>query len=140
MSSSFSSQDISRIQFSYRTYINSPMGDVFQYLLHSTAQSAHQGKRMGLAAMSAFWKPFSARSVLKLSEQESKAIALTSIAELQQQIDLIRKAFNIPENLNEETKREVENMIEAQLKAQLGVIWEQTAQHKALPDNYNLRR
>lgn len=70
---------------------------------------------MGLAAMSAFWKPFSARATLNLDEQEVKAIALTSISELQQQISLIRKTFNIPETLNEMTRRDIENMIEESL-------------------------
>jgi len=140
MPRSTGSQDTSRIQFAYRTYVNSPMGDVFQYLLHSTARSAHKGKKMGLAAMSAFWKPFSARSVLELSEPEVRAVALASIAELQQQISLIRKTFNIPENLNEMTRKEIEKMIEKRLSVQFRATQKHTAPLAPMPDNYNTYR
>lgn len=50
---------------------------------------------MGLRAICAFWKPFSARSVGNLDDQEIKAIALTSIEELEKQIEIIRTTFGI---------------------------------------------
>ena len=93
-----------------------------------------------LAAMSAFWKPFSAQSVLGLSEQEVRAIALTSITELQQQIELIRTTFNIPVSSKEITKREIERMIEEKLNARNGINQEPTVQALPLPDNYNTHR
>ena len=117
-----------RIQFAYYAYVAGPMGDVFRYLLRNRAHSTHKGKKMGLAAMSAFWKPFSAQAVLGLSEREVRAIALTSIAELQQQIELIRATFDIPKSSKEITKREIEQMIEEQLNARRRVNQEPTVQ------------
>ena len=116
------------------------MGDVFRYLLRNKAHSTHKGKKMGLAAMAAFWKPFSAQAVLGVSEQEVRAIALTSITELQQQIALIRTTFNIPASSKEITKREIERMIEEKLNAQHGINQEPTVQALPLPDNYNTHR
>lgn len=137
---SVSQRDSSRIQFAYYAYVAGPMGDVFRYLLRNKAHSTHKGKKMGLAAMSAFWKPFSAQAVLGLSDQEVRAIALTSISELQQQIELIRNTFNIPTSSKENTKREIEQMIEEKLNARLGVNQEPTVQALPLPDNYNAHR
>lgn len=137
---SVSQKDSSRIQFAYYAYVAGPMGDVFRYLLRNKAYSTHKGKKMGLAAMAAFWKPFSAQAVLGLSEQEVRVIALTSITELQQQIELIRTTFNIPANSKEITKREIEQMIEEKLNARRGVNQEPTIQALPLPDNYNAHR
>ncbi len=136
MPRSISSQDVSRIQFAYYTYVTSPIGDVFQYLLRSTAHSNAQGKRMGLAAISAFWKPFSAQAVLKLSKQEVKAAALASIDELEQQIELIRTTFDVPKRLSDMTRREIEDMIEESLTQRL-TRRERIVQNLPVPDNYN---
>jgi len=137
---SISQKDTSRIQFAYYAYIAGPMGDVFRYLLRNKAHSTHKGKKMGLAAMAAFWKPFSAHAVLGLSDQEVRAIALTSIAELQQQIELIRTTFNIPASSKEITKREIERMIEESLNARRSINQEPTVQALPLPDNDNAHR
>ncbi|MEM9002723.1 MAG: hypothetical protein AAGE59_04250 [Cyanobacteria bacterium P01_F01_bin.86] len=137
---SVSQKDSSRIQFAYYAYVAGPMGDVFRYLLRNKAHSTHKGKKMGLAAMSAFWKPFSAQAVLGLSEQEVRAIALTSITELQQQIELIRNTFNIPACSKEITKREIEQMIEEKLNAQRVVNQEPTVQAMPRPNNDNAHR
>ena len=94
---------------------------------------------MGLSAISAFWKPFSAQTVLKLSEQEVKAAALDSIDKLQQQIDLIRTTFDVPKRLGEMTRREVEDMIEESLTQRIARR-EQAVKTMPLPDNYNARR
>ena len=135
-----SQKDTSRIQFAYYAYIAGPMGDVFRYLLRNKAHSTHKGKKMCLAAMSAFWKPFSAQSVLGLSEQEVRALALTSITELPQQIELIRTTINNPVSSKEITKREIERMIEEKLNARNGINQEPTVQALPLPDNYNTHR
>lgn len=103
-----------RIQFSYYAYVDGALGDVFEYLLRSRARSRQKGKEMGLKAMSAFWKPFSARSVLNLNEQEVKMIALMSIEELERQIELIRNTFGLekPKQPLEVTKLEIEHIVD----------------------------
>lgn len=109
-----------RIKFNYNAYRHGPMGDVFEYLLNSRAHSTPQGKQKGLAAISAFWKPFSAQAVLRLSEEEVRAVALTSIEELTQQISLIRNTFNLPEEPVRLTKADVERIVKEQLDTQMG--------------------
>ena len=110
-------KDTSRIQFAYYAHLDSPIGDVFQYLLRNRAHPTHQGKKMGIRAISAFWKPFSAQSILKLSDLEVEAIALASITELQRQIDLIWMTFNIPIGPKEITRTDIERMIEERLNS-----------------------
>jgi hypothetical protein len=114
-------KNTARIQFAYYAYLKGPMGDVFKYLLRNRAHPTHKGKKMGLAAMAAFWKPFSAQAVLNLSDQEVRAIALTSITELQKQIELIRNTFNIPVAPQELTKQDIEKMIEDRLNSRRSV-------------------
>jgi hypothetical protein len=121
LSSTRSDKNTTRIQFAYYAYLQGPMGDVFKYLLRNRAYPTHKGKKMGLAAMAAFWKPFSAQAVLNLSEQEVRAIALTSITELQKQIELIRNTFNIPAAPQELTKQDIEKMIEDSLNSRHSV-------------------
>jgi hypothetical protein len=121
LSSTRSDKNTTRIQFAYYAYLQGPMGDVFKYLLRNRAHPTHKGKKMGLAAMAAFWKPFSAQAVLDLSEQEVRAIALTSITELQKQIELIRNTFNIPTAPQELTKQDIEKMIEDSLNSRRSV-------------------
>jgi hypothetical protein len=114
-------KNTARIQFAYYAYLKGPMGDVFKYLLRNRAHPTHKGKKMGLAAMAAFWKPFSAQAVLNLSEQEVRAIALNSITELQKQIELIRNTFNIPVAPQELTKKDIEKMIEDSLNSRRSI-------------------
>ena len=133
-------KDTSRIQFAYYAYIAGPMGDVFRYLLRNKSHSTHKGKKMGLAAIAAFWKPFSAQAVLGLSDSEVRAIALTSITELQQQIELIRSTFNIPAASRELTRRDIEQIIEESLNARRSINQKPTVQALPLPDNYNTHR
>ena len=117
------------------------MGNVFRYLLRNKAHSTHKGKKMGLAAIAAFWKPFSAQSVLGLNDQEVRAIALTSIAGSGNSIiELIRTTFNIPVSSREITRREIEQMIEESLNARRAINQEPTIQALPLPDNYNAHR
>jgi hypothetical protein len=117
LSSTRPDKNTTRIQFAYYAYLQGPMGDVFKYLLRNRAHPTHKGKKMGLAAMAAFWKPFSAQAVLDLSDQEVRAIALNSITELQKQIELIRNTFNIPAAPQELTKQDIEKMIEDSLNS-----------------------
>lgn len=105
-----------RIQFAYYAYINDALGDVFSYLLRSRAHSTQEGKKMGIRAISAFWKPFSAHSVLNLNEQEVKLIARTSIEELEKQIELIRTTFGIEtpaKQASQLTQTDIENIVDS---------------------------
>lgn len=137
MSLSKASKTTNRIQFAYYAYFQGPMGDVFRYLLRNKAYSTHKGKKMGLAAMAAFWKPFSAQTVLKLDDEEVRAIALTSINELQEQIELIRTTFNIPPSDQELTRREVALMIEERLSARPSINQEPSRHPMPLSESYN---
>ena len=105
-------KETNRIQFAYYAYVDDALGDVFRYLLRSRAYSKREGKKMGLRAISAFWKPFSARSVLGMEDHEVRMIALTSIEELEQQIALIRNTFGIekPERSLEITRADMEEV------------------------------
>lgn len=129
-----------RIQFSYYAYLSGPMGDVFQYLLKSGDYSTRTGKRMGLRAISAFWKPFSAREVLHASEAEVREIALNSIAELERQIELIKKTFNIQHGyLPTLTRQEIEQLIDARLNQHEIPKPKPLPKSVPIPDNFNQR-
>lgn len=142
MSFSKEPKQIERIQFAYYASAKGPMGDVFRYLLRNRAHTTHKGKKMGLAAISAYWKPFSAYSVLNLSDREVQAVSLNSIAELEEQIRLIQTTFNIqaqqPEPTRIMTRADIAQMVEEVLVQRLGY---QGTRHSALPlpDSYNIR-
>ena len=127
-----------RIQFRYYAYIAGPMGDVFRFLLRNKAHSKMTGKKMALDAISAFWKPFSARAILDVSEQEAKVIALHSIDELQQQIDLIKTAFDLKTCSRGVTRREIEEIIDSRLDRERRIPSEALSTPVPIPDNYNV--
>lgn len=136
-------QATQRIQFAYYAYAAGPMGDVFAYLLKNSAHSARKGKRMGIKAISAFWKPFSAQTILKVSEQEAHKIALDSIAELERQIALIKMTFNIQyDDIPGLTRHEIEQLVDTRMLQALQTISRQQALGSGtlpLPDNYSER-
>lgn len=129
-----------RIQFRCNAYLAGPMGDVFQFLLRNKAHTKRVGKTMATDAISAFWKPFSAKAVLEVSEEEAKAIALRSLDELQQQMDLIKNAFGLQTYNGGITKSEVEAMIDSRLNQELRLPPETSAAATAIPipDSYNI--
>lgn len=130
------SEATKRIQFAYYAYVAGPMGDVFTYLLRSPAQhSNHKGKKMALEAISAFWKPFSAKALLKISDQESKQIAIRSIDRLQKQIDLIKTAFELQSYSTSITRHEIEALIDARLGQRDRIS---APSSTPVPDNYNI--
>lgn len=131
-----------RIQFRYYAYLAGPMGDVFQFLLRNKAHTHHNGKKMALDAISAFWKPFSARAVLKVSEEEAKIIARDSVDKLQRQIDLIKNAFDLQPYTRGITKSEVEAMIDSRLNQELRLSPETSAAATVIPipDSYNIQK
>ena len=128
-----------RIQFRCNAYLAGPMGDVFQFLLRNKAHTKRVGKTMATDAISAFWKPFSARAILEVSEEEAKAIALRSLDELQRQMDLIRTAFNLQNYSPGITRSELEAIIDSRLKQTLRSPSEAlpTPTSVPIPDNYN---
>ena len=130
-----------RIRFDYYTYLTSSIGGVFQYLLRSSSHSARDGKKMGLEAISAFWKPFSAKAVLELSDEEVKSIALDSIDRLQNQIALIRKTFDLHSDVNAATRRDIEKIVQDSLSAHYSAMEKRQPQTiRPLVDNYHLTR
>jgi len=127
-----------RIVFSYQAYLLSPLGDIFQYLLRSKSHSSRAGKQMALEAISAFWKPFSAKALLGIGDQEAKVIARRSISELQDQIELIRNAFDIkPDCQPTVTRTEVERLIDDRL-SQIPLP-SQALRAQPIPDGYKER-
>lgn len=144
MSLSRNNKVTQRILFSSYAYIAGPMGDVFQYLLRSDNHSKLTGKKMGLRAISAFWKPFSAQAVLKVDEQAAREIALNSISELEDQIELIKKAFNIQHGyLPSLTRQDVEQLIDIRINQQRQELERQqqfvSGSVAPTPDHYNER-
>ncbi len=129
-----------RIHFSYHAYVAGPMGDVFRYLLRNKALSTNDGKRMALAAISAFWKPFSTLALLDISENEAKVVAFHSIEELRRQIALIENTFNIQRDYTPLLNRqEIEQIIDSRLSQQgLSVqTASQLPRSIPIPDNYS---
>lgn len=140
MSLSQTTKKTQRIYFGYYAYIAGPMGEIFRYLLRSDKHTKDAGRKMALRAISAFWKPFSARSLSNLDEDKVRMIARDSIDELRSQIKLIERTFNIEQNhLSTVTRPEVEQMIEAKLEQQ--GIGSRRIFNKPIPvpDNYQER-
>lgn len=133
-----------RIQFAYYAYLAGPMGDVFEYLLKSSDHSTRVGKRMGIKAISAFWKPFSAQTILQVSEQEMRKIALNSIAELEEQIELIKRTFNLQNgDTTSLTRQEIEQLVDVRMSQHVERVSRQqklSAGTHPIPDNYNERK
>ena len=92
-----STNDRQRIQFAFNADRDTPVGQVFEYLLKNDKLPSRKGKHKGLDAMTAFWQPFACQANDQLSEGEKKAIAKESIEALARQIALIRDTFNIEE-------------------------------------------
>lgn len=90
-----STSDRQRIQFAYNADRDTPIGEVFKYLLKSDKLPSRKGKHKGLNAMLAFWQPFAFQEKDGLSDEEKVVIAKEAIDSLSQQIDLIRETFGI---------------------------------------------
>jgi hypothetical protein len=105
--------DRQRIQFAYNADCDSPIGEVFQYLLKSDQLPSRKGKHKGLDAIAAFWHPFAALENERLSEEERGAIAREAIESLTQQIDLIREAFGIEAPVNSANPAQLQQAMRA---------------------------
>jgi hypothetical protein len=90
-----STSDRQRIQFAYNADRDTPIGEVFQYLLKSDKLPNRKGKHKGLDAIAAFWQPFACLDNRELSETERRAIALDSIDALTKHIHLIQETFGL---------------------------------------------
>ena len=93
-----STNDRQRIQFAFNADRDTPVGQVFEYLLKNDKLPSRKGKHKGLDAMTAFWQPFACQANEQLSKEEKKAIAKDAIEALSRQIDLIRDAFDIEDH------------------------------------------
>jgi len=83
-----------RVQFAFNADTDSVVGTVFQYLIKNHRFSSREGKRKGVDAMVAFYKPFAYQSAA-MSEGELQAIARDAVELLSRQIELLCNSFNI---------------------------------------------
>jgi hypothetical protein len=84
-----------RILFSFNVDLVTPIGVVFQYLMHNPQLPSRMGKQRGVEAMAAFWRPFAYQMKGEASEEELKVMARESMEALSRQIELIAKTFDV---------------------------------------------
>jgi hypothetical protein len=93
-----------RILFSFNVDLMTPIGVVFQYLMHNPQLPSRMGKQRGVEAMAAFWRPFAYQMQGETSEEELKVMARESMEALSRQIELIAKTFDVvPPHASRET-------------------------------------
>lgn len=88
-------QNRKRIMFSYNTDLDSPVGIVFQYLMQNPHLPRLMGKRKGVDAIFAFWRPFAFQAMGQASDAELKLMARESLVTLAHQMDQICETFGV---------------------------------------------
>jgi hypothetical protein len=83
-----------RVQFAFNADADSVVGTVFQYLIKNHRFSSREGKRKGVDAIVAFYKPFAYQGSA-VSEGELQAIARDAVELLSRQIELICSSFDL---------------------------------------------
>ncbi|NJL37268.1 MAG: hypothetical protein HC840_05570 [Leptolyngbyaceae cyanobacterium RM2_2_4] len=83
-----------RVQFAFNADADSVVGTVFQYLIKNHCFSSREGKRKGVDAIVAFYKPFAYQGST-VSEGELQAIARDAVELLSRQIELICSSFDL---------------------------------------------
>ncbi|NJP08297.1 MAG: hypothetical protein HC866_01510 [Leptolyngbyaceae cyanobacterium RU_5_1] len=110
-----------RIQFAFNADSDSVVGCVFQYLLKDQHFSSREGKRKGVDAIVAFYKPFAYQAQADVSEDELQTIARDAVEALCRQIDLLCSTFGIerPAAIAHDVKTEIKQMLSELLIAEL---------------------
>jgi hypothetical protein len=83
-----------RVQFAFNADVDSVVGTVFQYLIKNHRFSSREGKRRGVDAIVAFYKPFAYQGSAA-SESELQAMARDAVEILSRQIELLCSSFDI---------------------------------------------
>jgi hypothetical protein len=88
-------QNRKRILFSFNVDLESPLGVVFQYLMHNPKLPSQMGKQKGVEAIAAFWRPFAFQMQGQVNDDELKVLARESLMTLQRQMELIAETFEV---------------------------------------------
>jgi hypothetical protein len=106
-----------RIQFAFNTDADSVSGAVFQYLIKNHRFGSREGKRKGIDAMVAFYKPFAFQDKEGIGEEELRAIAQDAVEALSRQIELLCSTFGLerPDAIAPDLRSEIKQAIAAVL-------------------------
>jgi len=84
-----------RIQFAFNADADSMVGCIFQYLIKNHCFSSREGKRKGIDAIVAFYKPFAYQHCFDMNEEELRTMAQDAIEALSSQIKLLCETFDV---------------------------------------------
>lgn len=102
-----------RIQFAFNADVDSVVGAVFQHLIKNHLFSSREGKRKGVDAMVAFYKPFAFQGREDVTDDELRSMAQDAIELLSRQIELLCGAFGVerPSAIALDLKTEIKEAI-----------------------------
>jgi hypothetical protein len=102
-----------RIQFAFNADADSVVGGVFQYLIKNHCFSSREGKRKGIDAMVAFYKPFAYQNRGEVDEGKLQAMAQDAVEILSRQIELLCGKFGVerPAAIAPDLKAEIKQAI-----------------------------
>ncbi|MEM6252890.1 MAG: hypothetical protein AAF821_08205 [Cyanobacteria bacterium P01_D01_bin.156] len=81
--------------FSYNTDLDSPVGIVFQYLTQNPHLPRLMGKRKGVDAIFAFWRPFAFQAMGQASDAALKLMARESLKAIATGLNTTCGAFDM---------------------------------------------
>lgn len=117
-------QNRKRILFSFNVDLESPLGVVFQYLMHNPKLPSQMGKQKGVEAIAAFWRPFAFQMQGQVNDDELKVLARESLMTLQRQMELIAETFEVElpqaEGVTPELEVALERTVERVLQRYMG--------------------
>lgn len=117
-------QNRKRILFSFNVDLESPLGIVFQYLMHNPKLPSQMGKQKGVEAIAAFWRPFAFQMQGQVNDDELKVLARESMMTLQRQMELIAETFEVElpqaETVTPELEVALERTVERVLQRYMG--------------------
>ncbi|MGJ3252943.1 MAG: hypothetical protein ACFE0J_17700 [Elainellaceae cyanobacterium] len=129
-----------RVQFAFNADVDSVIGVVFQYLIKNRCFSSREGKRKGVDAMVAFYKPFAYQDSKDVTDDELQAMAQDAVEMLSRQIEVLCGAFEVerPGAIALDLKTDIKEAIAEVLKIQsIRVHNTQSDQTPdAVPDSY----
>ncbi|MGJ3249094.1 MAG: hypothetical protein ACFE0I_23855 [Elainellaceae cyanobacterium] len=109
-----------RVQFAFNADVDSVIGAVFQYLIKNRRFNSREGKRKGVDAMVAFYKPFAYQDSNDVTDDELRAIAQDAVEMLSRQIEVLCEAFEVerPGAIALDLKTEIKEAIAEVLRIQ----------------------
>jgi hypothetical protein len=119
-------QNRKRILFSFNVDLESPLGIVFQYLMHNPKLPSQMGKQKGVEAIAAFWRPFAFQMQGQVNDDELKVLARESLMTLQRQMELIAETFEVElpqsEAVTPQLEVALERTVERVLQRYVGAV------------------